>query len=114
MSLGSGPAAVDVEKGASDEGGFVGGEIADHGGDLFRTTETADGLPCAEFGAYLFFVVLMKFFEVAFDEGRFDCAGTDGIHTEVFGIFDRDLTGHGDDRALGGAVGKALLNAHQS
>ena len=109
-----GPAAVDVEEGAGDEGGFVGGEIADHGGDFFRAAEAADGLAGAKFDADFFLVVLVELFEVALDERRFHGAGADGVDAERLGIFDGKLAGHGDDCALGGAVGEALLDADEA
>src|SRR5688572_21328759 len=39
-----GPAAVDLEGGAGDEGGLVTGEVEDGGGDLFGAAHAADGL----------------------------------------------------------------------
>ena len=65
----------------------------------------------AELGAGLFLVVLVEFFQVALDEGSFDGAGADGVDAQGFWIFDGELAGHGKDRALAGAVGKALLDA---
>ena len=42
--LAGGPAAVDLEGGAGDEGGLVAGEVEDGGGDLFGAAHAADGL----------------------------------------------------------------------
>ena len=58
--------------------------------------------------------MLVELFEVALDEGSVDSAGTDGVDAEVFGVVDGELAGHGDDCALGGTVGEALLDADQA
>ena len=91
-----------------------GGQVAHHGGDFFRLAEAADGLAGAKFGARLFFVVLVEFFEVALDERSFNGAGTDGVDAQRLGVFDGELAGHGDDGALAGAVGEALLDADEA
>ena len=111
---GGGPAAVDGEERAGDEGGFVGGQVTNHGRDLLGLAEAADGLAGTELGAHLFLIVLVEFFEIAFDEGGLDGAGADGVDAQVFGEFDGKLAGHGDDRALGGAVSESLLDADQA
>ena len=108
------PATIHGKQRAGDECRFVGGEIADHGGDLRWPAEAAEGLAGAEFGAGLLFVVFVKLFEVTLDEGCLDGAGADGVDAQSFGIVDGELAGHGDDCALGGAVGEALLYADQA
>src|SRR5208337_1510749 len=67
-----------------------------------------------QFDAHLLLVVLVKLFKIALHEGRFHCSGADGVDAQGLGIFDGKLAGHGNHRALGGAVGEALLDANLS
>src|SRR5215469_14265879 len=76
--------------------------------------EASDGLARAQLFAGLFLVVLMKFFEIALDEGGLHRAGTDGIDAKSCWILDGELAGHGDDRAFARAVSKALLDADEA
>ena len=76
--------------------------------------QAADGLAGAKFGASFFFVVAVELFEIALDEGGLDGAGADGVDAQGFGVVDGELAGHGDDGALGGAVGEALLDADKA
>ena len=79
-----------------------------------RLAEAADGLAGAQLGAGFFLVVLVEFLEIALDEGRLHGAGADGVDAQSLGVFDGELARHGDDGALGGAVGEALLDADQA
>ena len=54
----------------------------------------------------------MEAFEEPFDEGGVDGAGADAVDAELGGVIDGELAGHGEDGALGGAIGEAAFDAH--
>ncbi len=72
------------------------------------------GLALVQLGAHLLFLATVIFLQVGLDKRRVDGAGTNAVGTKFSGIVDRQLAGHGDDRALGGAIGEAFFDAHQA
>src|SRR5205823_9934180 len=103
--LGS-PAAVDADRLAGDEGGFVGGEIGDHRGDLVGAAEAADRdrlRALAEAG----FEIVTVFAPVGADRPRgADRPGADRVDRDpVRREVERQRFGEADDRRLRGGLG---------
>src|SRR5947199_3742081 len=103
------PTPVDADGLAGDEGGFVGGEIGDHRGDLVGAAEAADRDrlgALAEAG----FEIVAVFAPVGADRARgADRAGADRIDGDAEGReVERQRAGEAEDRRLRGGVGGAL------
>ena len=62
------PAAIDDDRGAGHEGGFIRGEVDGHVGDLVGAAHAADGLPGMQLLDHLVFVVFVEALEIALDE----------------------------------------------
>src|SRR5438045_5518503 len=104
------PAAIDADRLAGDETGFVGGEIGDHRGDLVGAAEAADRDrlgALAEAG----FEIVAVFTPVGADRARSaDWARTDRVDRDPERRqVERQRLGEADDRRLRGGVGGAVL-----
>ena len=109
MPLAGGPAAIDGEAGAGDEGGCGRSKEDDGAGDLVHAPDPAErnsaNDPIAKF----------RLGKERSSHGRFEERGRDGVHANVFrGEFDSHGFGQPFDRVLGHAVDRAPLGTDAS
>src|SRR5688572_24302560 len=75
------PAAVDQQRRAGDEGGFVARQIEHRRGDLFRPAHAADGLRAGHLTVGG--LGIRVFLQPRLDERRFDASRADAIHPDA-------------------------------